>query len=213
MTSPAIEAAFDQLCADEQWLKSTPPHELIEAERWGTFVESIAGVCAELRRSGPDENANALERRLDQLLGSIPTEGAESDAQRRDRRVSVSFIVTTVGVLARGPEWRSPTGARVQGPGGDDAPPDEADTGVLDLATIRVLREIENAGRLILASEIMGRTRLPGRTRIREILQDAEGCQPPLVERPKGPRSGYRLTKRGREDLRRADLKDRREVT
>jgi len=92
----------------------------------------------------------------------------------------------------------------------DGAHPGEDEPEVLDAATIRVLSEIGRARRLIKATEIIGQSRLPGRTRVREILQDAENCRPPRVERPNGPRSGYRLTTRGREDLRRSALNDRR---
>lgn len=66
---------------------------------------------------------------------------------------------------------------------------------------ITLLMELGGRSVLTQIAELDGTSGMPGYDRMADRFRAMESATPPLVERPSGPRSGYRLTQAGRDEL------------
>ena len=71
---------------------------------------------------------------------------------------------------------------------------------------LTVLTEVAGMPTIVKASELHGKSGMPEYDRIVQVLADMEKWKPPFVERPRGPRSGFRATEAGMDELRKRVL-------
>lgn len=176
--------AVSLLSVNEKWLATAPGAEVLSDTRWKLIVRAIAAGCVAIRSTASAANADAIERWFRDLSDALKHDAGGKTGLKAQlaRGTALDALIGTIGCLAS-----------------RETPPQESPNWPDDLYII--LGAMNSQRGAVQGTSLIGRHGLPGKTKLYELLSQAERATPPLVERDRGQRSGYRLTIAGRTAL------------